>query len=94
MVAADDDRVSLGREAGDHADMSAAAATHGHDSADLRCDVLMLLPGQGAIIDILGPGDLAQESGAPEGAADANLMGSHADELTGALDDADAALEA
>ena len=41
--------------------MSAAAATHGHDNADLRSCPVMFLPGAGAIIYVLGSADLAQE---------------------------------
>ncbi|UPT95354.1 hypothetical protein J4G48_0040060 [Bradyrhizobium barranii subsp. apii] len=94
MVAADDDRVSLGGEARYDADMPATAAAHGYDRADLRGDVLMLLPGESTVIDVLSASDLAQEGGAPQGAADTDLVGGLTDELAGSRDDAAAGREA
>lgn len=61
------------------------AAAHGHDSPDLRSDVLVLLPGQSAVIHVLSPGDLPQERRAPKAGADANLMGGVADKLASAI---------
>jgi hypothetical protein len=57
VVAADDDRVTALGEAGHDADVATASAALGYDSADLRGDVLVVLPRQGAIVDVRSSGN-------------------------------------
>src|SRR5579859_861421 len=48
-VTADDDRIAILGEARDESDVTTAAAPHGDDGADLRSDVLVSFPRQGAV---------------------------------------------
>ncbi len=71
--------------------MSPASAAHGHNGANLRRNMSVALPGEGAIIDARSSCELAEEAGAPKAGTNADLMGRRPDIGAGAIDNAGAA---